>query len=179
MNNKSSEAQPKQALLSASVQAEIDHWIKKYPEGKQRSAVVAALLAAQKQHGGWVSADVMDAVAEYLDLPPIQVYEVATFYDMIETNPNPAKHKLALCTNLSCQLRDCSSIVEHLKKRLGIGLGETTADGLVSLKEVECLAACTQAPVCQVDNDLYVNDLTPEKIDQLLKGWGVEVQDEL
>jgi NADH-quinone oxidoreductase subunit E len=169
---------PPKCVLSDKVQGIIDHWVKKYPKGKQRSAVVAALLAAQEEQGGWLSADIMDAVAAYLQLQPIQVYEVATFYDMIETRPNPPKHKLAVCTNLSCQLRDCDRIVAHLKKRLGIGLGERTQDGLVELKEVECLAACSQAPVAQLDNDLYLNNLTPDQIDTLLQSWGLELRDE-
>lgn len=155
-------------VIAEKIAKKIDHWISKYPEGQQRSAVVEALLLVQEQNGGWLSEDALNAVASYLNLPPIQVYEVATFYDMYELQP-VGQHKIAVCTNLSCQLRGSEKIVAHLKKRLGVGLGETTKDGKFSLREVECMAACDGAPMCQVDDKQCYKHLTPESIDALLE----------
>ena len=162
--------------FSEKVRKEIDHWVAKYPEDQKRSAIVAALRIVQNDGDGWVTKDQMKQIADYLDVPGIMVYEVATFYDMVELSP-VGKHKINVCTNLSCELAGCDKIVAHLKHRLGIGLGETTADGQVTLKEVECMAACTQAPMCQLDDEDYHVNLTPEKIDVLLKTLGVEVKD--
>lgn len=153
--------------LSDAVKKEIDHWLTKYPPDQRRSAVVSALLAAQTQNEGWLSEPVMNAVADYLAIPRIEVYEVATFYDMYNLKP-VGKHKIAVCTNLSCQLRGSEKIVAHLKKRLGAGLGETTSDGQFTLQEVECLAACGGAPMCQVNDQAYHENLTPEKMDEII-----------
>ncbi len=154
-------------LISDESRNEIDRWIKKYPEGQQRSAVMAALRIVQDQNKGYLTSELMDAVAEYLEMPPIAVYEVATFYSMYEHEP-VGRHKICVCTNISCMLRDSDNIVKHLSERLGIKLGETTTDGRFTLKEVECLGACVEAPVCQI-GDTYYGDLTPEKIDQILE----------
>ena len=128
---------------------------------------MAALRIVQDQNGGHLTLELMDAVAEYLQMPQISVYEVATFYSMYEHKP-VGKHKLCVCTNISCMLRDSKSVVDHLQKKLGIGFGEVTEDGEFSLKEVECLGACVNAPVMQV-GEHYHEHLDPEKIDALLE----------
>lgn len=156
-----------QSLLTEESRAEIDRWILKYPKDQKRSAVIAALHIAQAQNQGWLSEELMDAVAEYLELPRIAVYEVATFYSMYELKP-VGKHKICVCTNISCMLRGSEKIVAHLQNRLGIGFGETTTDGKFTLKEAECMAACAGAPMMQVDKTYHEN-LTPEKIDQILQ----------
>jgi NADH-quinone oxidoreductase subunit E len=157
----------KTALLSAATRQEIDHWVAKFPAGRQRSAVISALRAAQEQNHGYLTPDLMDAVAEYLALPPIQVYEVASFYSMFETHPC-GRHHVSICTNISCMLRGGEELVAHVEQRLGIKLGESTADGRIFFKrEEECLAACTGAPMMMVDH-VYHEHLTPEKVDQIL-----------
>lgn len=145
----------------------IDAWVKKYPADQQRSAVVPALLLVQTQNGGWLSEAAMQAVAQHLQLPPVQVFEVATFYDMFELKPI-GRHKISLCCNLSCTLRGADDIAAAFKARLGIELGDTTADGLFTLREVECLAACGGAPMCQVNDRDYHENLTVEKVNQLI-----------
>jgi NADH-quinone oxidoreductase subunit E len=154
-------------LLSAHVREEIDHWVAKFPPGKQRSAVIAALRAAQHENNGYLTPQLMDAVADYLQLPPIQVYEVATFYSMFETKPC-GRHHISVCTNISCMLCGGDEILAHVEKRLGIKVGESTADGRFYLKrEEECLAACNNAPMMMVDH-VYYENLTPEKVDEIL-----------
>lgn len=153
--------------LSTAVTTEIDHWLTKFPADQKRSAVVAGLLKAQAENQGWLSEPVMQAVADYLGLPQIEVYEVATFYDMFELKPI-GRHKIGLCTNISCQLRGSDAIVSTLQARLGVGLGETTADGQFTLRETECLGACATAPVCQVNDHHFYENLTPESMTALL-----------
>ncbi|MCW8948423.1 MAG: NADH-quinone oxidoreductase subunit NuoE, partial [Sedimenticola sp.] len=131
----------KERLFSEKVRAEIDTWIAKYPEGWQQSAVMAALRIVQDENGGYLTQELMDQVAAYLDMPPIAVYEVATFYSMYE-HKKVGKHKVCVCTNVSCMINGSDKIVEHMEKKLGIKLGEVTEDGKYSLKEVECLGAC-------------------------------------
>lgn len=155
-------------LLSQQVRAEIDRWIGKYPPDWQQSAVMAALRVVQDENSGWLTTELMDAVAEYLDMPAISVYEVATFYSMYEFD-SVGRHKVSVCTNISCALRGADRIVKHLNDRLGVGLGETTPDSRFTLKEVECLGACGGAPVLQIGRDYYEN-LTPEKVDEILDG---------
>ena len=153
--------------LSDHVQEEIDHWVKKFPEGQQRSAIIGALQAAQHENSGYLTPGIMDAVAEYLNLPPIQVYEVGTFYSMFETEP-VGRHSISVCTNISCMLRGSDMIVDHLEDKLGIKTGESTADGKFYLKqEEECLAACCGAPMMMVDH-VYYENLTVEKVDEIL-----------
>jgi len=162
-------AVPKSDVLSAHACYEIDRWIAKFPQGKQRSAVIAALHAVQHENHGYVTPELMDAVAAYLDLPAIQVYEVAAFYSMFETKP-VGKHSISVCTNISCMLRGAEEIVAHLERKLGIRTGESTADGKFYLKqEEECLAACCGAPMMMVDHHYHEN-LTPQKVDRILKG---------
>lgn len=159
-------------VLNLEVQQEIDRWVKKYPPDQKRSAVVTALLLAQQQNGGWLSEAAMDAVANYLEMPPIAVYEVASFYDMYNLAPI-GKNKIGICTNVSCLLMGSDKIVACAQERLGIQVGETTTDGLFTLKELECMAACNGAPMCQINDREYHENLTKEKmlslIDQLEK----------
>ncbi|MEM7432535.1 MAG: NAD(P)H-dependent oxidoreductase subunit E [Pseudomonadota bacterium] len=155
--------------LSDHVIEEIQKWQARFPADGQRSAVIGALHAAQHENDGYLTAEIMNAVAEYLDLPTIQVYEVATFYSMFQTKP-VGRHNVAICTNISCMLRGADNIVEHVENKLGIKLGESTEDGRIYLKrEEECLAACCGAPMMMVDHDYHEN-LTPEKVDELLDG---------
>jgi len=157
-----------QLQLSEHVREEIDRWVKKFPEGRQRSAVIGALQVVQHENQGYLTPELMDAVAEYLELPPIQVYEVATFYSMFETTP-VGRHSISVCTNISCMLRGSGDIVEHLEQKFGIKTGESTEDGKFYLKrEEECLAACCGAPMMMVDHHYYEN-LTPEKVDAVLE----------
>jgi NADH-quinone oxidoreductase subunit E len=154
--------------LSAHVREEIDHWVAKFPEGRQRSAVIAALHAAQHENGGFLTPELMTAVAEYLQLPPIQVFEVASFYSMFETKP-VGRHSISVCTNISCMLRGGDDILAHVEKRLGIKAGESTPDGRFYLKvEEECLAACCGAPMMMVDH-VYHENLTPKAVDEVLE----------
>lgn len=156
-------------LLSDHVKEEIEHWKARFPEGKQRSAVISALHAVQHENQGYLTAELMNAVAAYLELPTIQVYEVATFYSMFETKP-VGRHNVAICTNVACMLRGAEDLVEHVEGRLGIKLGESTEDGRIYLKrEEECLAACCGAPMMMVDHKYYEN-LTQERVDEVLDG---------
>jgi len=153
--------------LSESICQEIDKWLTKFPADQKQSAVLAALTLVQDAEG-WLSEPAMRAVADYLEMPHIAVYEVATFYDMFDLKPI-GRHKICVCTNISCMLRGSSEVVDHLEKRLNIKMGETTADGKFTVKEVECLAACAGAPMMRVNKD-YHEQLTPEKIDNILEG---------
>lgn len=155
-----------QALFSETTRGQIDQWIAKYPSEQKQSAVMAALRIVQEDNGGSLTQELMDAVADYLEMPAIAVYEVATFYSMYELKP-VGKHKICICTNVSCALRGCEEIVAHLENKLGIKMGETTADDKFTLKEVECLAACGNAPMFQIGHEYY-EDLTPEKVDKIL-----------
>ena len=153
--------------LSAHVREEIDRWVAKFPPDRKRSAVISALHAVQHENDGFLTSDLMDAVAAYLGLAPIHVYEVATFYSMFETKP-VGRHHVSVCTNISCMLRGSQEVVDHVERKLGIKTGESTADGRIYLKrEEECLAACTGAPMMMVDH-VYHENLTPESIDKIL-----------
>lgn len=159
----------KKTRLSEHCRQVIDHWVAKFPEGRQRSAVIEALRTVQHENDGFLTPDLMDAVAEYLDLQPIQVYEVATFYSIFETRPVGRCH-ISVCTNISCHLRGSAEIVEHLEQKLGIKTGESTPDNKFFLKqEEECLAACVNAPMMMIDH-VYYENLTPEKVDEILEG---------
>ncbi|MDH5694349.1 MAG: NADH-quinone oxidoreductase subunit NuoE [Gammaproteobacteria bacterium] len=155
-------------LLTAASKAEIDQWVAKYPADKKQSATMPALRIVQDQNEGYLTQDLMDAIAEYLGIPAISVYEVATFYSMYEHKP-VGKHKICVCTNVSCMLRGSDEIVAHLKKKINVnGWREVSADGRFSLKEVECLGACAGAPMMQIGREYHEN-LTPEKIDKILE----------
>jgi len=154
------------ALTPHSVE-EIRTWMSRYPAEHKQSAVLAALRVAQHQNQGYLTTELMDACAEMLEMPKIAVYEVASFYSMFETTP-VGRHCVAICTNISCMLMGSLSVVEHVEKKYGIKLGESTADGRIFLKvEEECLAACTGGPMMQVDH-VYHTQLTAEKIDAIL-----------
>jgi NADH-quinone oxidoreductase subunit E len=155
------------AVLSDHVKEVIEHWKTRFPEGRERSAVISALHAAQHENEGYLTAELMAAVANYLGMPPIQVYEVATFYSMFQTRP-VGRHNVAICTNVSCMLRGADDIVEHVEGKLGIKLGESTEDGRIFLKqEEECLAACCGAPMMMVDHKYHEN-LSKEQVDKIL-----------
>ena len=153
--------------LSAHVKDEIELWKARFPADRSRSAVLSALHAVQHENEGYLTAEQMNAVAAYLDLPTIQVYEVATFYSMFQTKP-VGRHNVAICTNISCMLRGADDIVEHVEKKLGIKTGESTADGRIYLKrEEECLAVCCGAPMMMV-NHKYHENLTTAQVDKIL-----------
>jgi len=155
--------------LSTHVREEIENWKARFPEDRQRSAVIGALHAVQHENDGYLTAGSMNDVAAYLDLPTIHVYEIATFYSMFQTKP-VGRHNVAICTNVSCMLRGADDIVDHVEKKLGIKTGESTEDGRIYLKrEEECLAACCGAPMMMVDHKYHEN-LTKEKVDELLDG---------
>jgi NADH-quinone oxidoreductase subunit E len=156
----------KENLFSPEIRAEIDKWVAKYPAEWKQSAVMAALRIVQDDNGGYLTQELMDKVADYLDMPPIAVYEVATFYSMYELE-KVGRHKICVCTNVSCMICGSENIVEHLEKRLGIKMGQTTEDGRFTLKEVECLGACGGAPMFQIGKQYYEN-LTPELVDSIL-----------
>ena len=154
-------------VLTEETRREIDRWLAKFPPDRGRSAVLAALRAAQHQNHGWLTTGLMDSVAAYLGLPPIQVYEVASFYSMFETRPAGRVH-VSVCTNISCMLCGADRIVEAVEKHLGIKTGQSTPDGKFYLKrEEECLAACNNAPMMMVDH-VYHENLTPESAVQVL-----------
>ena len=153
-------------LIDDSSRKEIDIWVAKYPADQKQSAVMTALRMVQDQHGGWLTTELMDAVALYLEMDKIQVYEVATFYSMYEHKP-VGKHKICVCTNISCMSCGSGEIVEHLEDKLEIKMGETTEDKLFTLKEVECLGACSGAPMLQIGENYYEN-LDAAKIDKIL-----------
>lgn len=156
------------AVLTKHEREEIDNWLKRYPEDRSQSALLAALRAVMHEDH-YLSVEKMDAVADYLDLPKIAVYEVASFYSMFELEEKAAaKNTIAVCTNVSCMLNGADIIVEHIEEKLGIKMGETTPDGEFYFKvEEECLAACCGAPMMQL-NHVYHENLTPDKVDELL-----------
>lgn len=153
-------------MLSEQVQAKTDRELKKYPADQKQSAVMAALRFVQDEKG-WISSDDMADVAVYLGMPKMAVYEVATFYHMYNLKPM-GKYTLTVCTNLSCQLMGANETLDHLHHKLGIGIGEVTADGKIGLREAECMGACVAAPLLTVNNKRMCSHLTPEKIDQIL-----------
>jgi NADH-quinone oxidoreductase subunit E len=154
-------------MLSAESLAKIDQAVAKYPPNQKQSAVMAALTIAQDEKG-WLATETMDFVAHYLGMPPIAVYEVASFYTMYDLQPT-GKHKLTICTNLPCALQGANIAADHMKKKLGIGFGETTADGRFTLKEGECMGACGDAPVVLVNNKKMLCAMTPAKLDDFFK----------
>jgi NADH-quinone oxidoreductase subunit E len=157
------------AGLPVHVREEIDRWVTRFPAGRQRSAVLAALRAAQHENHGYLTPALMDGIAAYLGMPPVQVYEVATFYSMFETKPC-GRHHVSICTNISCMLRGGDELLRHAEKTLGIRVGESTPDGRIFLKqEEECLAACIGAPMLMVDH-VYHENLTTEQLDEILEG---------
>ena len=155
--------------LSSHIKDEIESWKARFPEDRQRSAVISALHAVQHENRGFVTAQQMNAIAEYLELPSIQVYEVATFYSMFQTK-EVGRNEVAICTNVACMLRGADDLVDHVEKKLGAKLGDSTEDGKVFLKrEEECIAACCGAPAMMVNHKYYEN-LTVEMVDEILDG---------
>jgi NADH-quinone oxidoreductase subunit E len=144
----------------------VEEIISRYPEGKHKSAIIPILHLAQDEFGGWLSADAMDYVATLLRLEPIEVYEVATFYSMYNLKP-VGRYVFEVCQTGPCMIRGSDDIVEYIKKVLGIGVGETTADGLFTLKTVECLGACGYAPMMQLGK-YFREHLTPAKVDEII-----------
>lgn len=162
-----SEAAADSGVLNQHSLDEINEWIGRYPEDQKQSAILAALSVAQHQNQGYLTTELMDACADYLGMSKIAVYEVASFYSMYETKP-VGRHCVAICTNISCMLMGSDNIVNHVEKKFGIKLGESTPDGKIYLKvEEECLAACTGGPMMQVDH-VYHTNLTPESVDEIL-----------
>ena len=154
-------------LLSPESLARIEKAIAKYPAEQRQSAVMAALTIAQSEKG-WLSTETMDFVARYLGMPPIAVYEAASFYAMYDLQP-VGRHKITICTNLPCALSGATIAADHLKKKLGVGFGETTPDGQFTLKEGECLGACGDAPVCLHNDKTMVSFMTPDKLDSWIE----------
>ena len=161
-------------MLSADALGRIDREIAKYPPEHRQSAVMAALAIAQDEKG-WLAAETMDFVAKYLGMPPIAVYEVATFYEMYNTGPT-GKYKITICTNLPCALHGAAAAAGHLKQRLGIDFGETTADGIFTLKQGECFGACGDAPVLLVNNKRMESWMQPDKLDGLIAELSAEAK---
>ena len=157
------------AMLTEETRKTIDHWLAKFPPDKKRSALIQSLMAAQVQNGGWISPELTEAVAEYLDLPPIWAHEVVSFSSMFDDKP-VGRHKVNICTNISCWLRGAEDLLAHAEKKLGVTLGETTQDQRISLiREEECLAGCCGAPMMVVDGHYHEN-LDIEKLDAILDG---------
>jgi len=164
--------QPASFAFSADNEKRIKEIVADYPAGKQASAVMPLLDLAQRQNGGWLPRAAMDRVAEILDVPPIRVYEVATFYTMYNLVPI-GEHHVQICTNLPCWLRGSDEVVSTCKNKLGIAFGETTADGKFTLTEAECLGACVNAPMVQIGDDYYEDldgDATARILDELASG---------
>jgi len=155
------------SILSKHTKQVIDSWLAKFPNDQKQSAVLCALREVQHENNGFLTIELMDAVADYLEMPKIAVYEVASFYSMLETKP-VGRHSISVCNNISCMLSGADDLVEYIEKKLGIKTGESTEDGLFYLKqEEECLAACCGAPMMMIDH-VYYEKLTTEKIDEIL-----------
>jgi NADH-quinone oxidoreductase subunit E len=153
--------------LNDHTRTHIDHWIAKFPPDRKRSVVIQGLFVAQEQNDGWLTDELIAAVAKYLDIPPVWAYEVATFYSMFETR-EVGRNNVAICTNISCWLNGAEDLVRYCEKKLAARLGETTADGRIYLKrEEECLAACAGAPMMVV-NGHYHENLDTAKMDEIL-----------
>ena len=156
-------------MLTEQTQQTIDHWVSKFPQDKKRSALIQALIAAQEQNGGWITRELTEAVAHYLDLPTVWAHEVVSFYSMFFTEP-VGRHKVNICTNISCWLNGAEGMLAHAEDKLGVKLGETTGDGRITLvREEECLAGCCGAPMAVVDGH-YHEKLDIQKLDAILDG---------
>jgi NADH-quinone oxidoreductase subunit E len=153
-------------LISPKAREDIDRVISKFPADQKRSAILEGLHVLQDQNGGFLTDDLQTALAEYLQVTKVDVYEVSTFYSMYELNPI-GRHKLNVCTNISCMLNGAKDIMSHIENKLSIKPGETTKDGRITLKEVECQGACCGSPMLEVDKVFYEN-LTIEKVNHLI-----------
>ena len=156
----------KSELFTPEIREAIDAHIAKYPPEWKQSAVMPALSIVQDANGGWLTTELMDEVAAYLDMPAVSVYEVATFYGMYDLEPQ-GRHKVCVCNSISCMLNGSEELIEHVEHKYGVKVGETTADGRFTLKEVECLGACRDAPAVLLDK-VYHEKLTPESLDKLI-----------
>ena len=154
-------------MISNEAKKEIDFWVSKYPEGRESSAVMQALTIVQKENGGSLNSELINDVAEYLEMPAISVQEVATFYENYNHKP-VGKHVLRFCHNISCMLNGSDELISYLEDKLGVKTGEVSKDGLVSVKKVECLGACVGGPMCQ-NGDQYHEHLTKDKLDNILE----------
>ena len=154
-------------MISNEAKKEIDFWVSKYPEGRESSAVMQALTIVQKENGGSLNSELINEVAEYLEMPAISVQEVATFYENYNHKP-VGKHVLRFCHNISCMLNGSDELISYLEDKLGVKTGEVSKDGLVSVKKVECLGACVGGPMCQI-GDQYHEHLTKDKLDNVLE----------
>ena len=166
MNDAVSEQKSLSEMLSAEAIDEIEIWLAKYPADRRRSAVMAALMIAQKQNDNYLTQELMDAVADYLGIPHVAAYEVATFYTMYNHEP-VGEHVINVCNNISCMLRGCDDLIIYLENKLGIKTGQTTPDNKITLRTVECAGACAGAPMCEID-EVYHEHLTEEKLDTLV-----------
>ena len=156
-------------MLTEQTQKTIDHWVAKFPQDKKRSALIQALIAAQEQNGGWITRELTEAVAQYLEVPAVWAHEVVSFYSMFFTEP-VGRHKVNICTNISCWLNGAEGMLAHAEEKLGVKLGETTGDGRITLvREEECLAGCCGAPMAVVDGH-YHEKLDLQKLDTILDG---------
>jgi len=155
-------------MISNKAKKQIDAWVEKYPEGRQSSAVMEALKFVQVENDNRLTADTIQAVADYLDMPGIAAAEVATFYENYNHNP-VGKHTIRFCHNISCMLNGADDLIVHLEKKLGVKTGEVTKDGLINVKKVECLGACVGAPMFQI-GDQYYENLTTDKINEIVDG---------
>lgn len=160
-------AQPSEFAFTVENLAKAQAFIAKYPPGKQQSAVMPLLDLAQRQHQNWIPVAAMDYIADLLEMPAIRVYEVVSFYTMYNQNP-VGKHHVQVCTTTPCWLRGSAQIVDACKSATGIGFGQTSADGMFTLSEVECLGACVNAPMFQINDDFY-EDLTPQRVTEILE----------
>jgi NADH-quinone oxidoreductase subunit E len=160
-------ARAKESLLTPEIRAEIDRHIAKYPAEWKQSAVMPALTVVQEWNGGWLTPELMDDVAAYLDIPPVAVYEVATFYAMYDLEPM-GRHKVCVCNSVSCMLCGSEELIEHVQRKYGVRPGETTGDGKFTFKEVECLGACRHAPAVLVGKAYYEN-LSAAALDKLIE----------
>ncbi|OGV35986.1 MAG: NADH dehydrogenase [Legionellales bacterium RIFCSPHIGHO2_12_FULL_35_11] len=160
--------QMKTQFVSDTGLKEIDTWIAKYPKSERQSAVMRGLMVIQEEHG-YLTSELMTDLANYLEMPPIAVFEVASFYSMYESKPI-GRNLINVCTNISCKLRGSAEIVNHLEKKLNITLGETTKDNKFTLRQIECLGACVNAPMMQINKDYHEN-LENKKIDEILENY--------
>ncbi len=153
-------------MISDQAKKEIDIWVAKYPQGKQSSAVMQALTIVQNENGGSLTNDLIQVVADYLEMPAISVQEVATFYENYNNKP-VGKHVIRFCHNISCMLNGSDELISYLEEKLDVKTGEISKDGLVSVKKVECLGACVGGPMCQI-GDQYYENLTEKRVDEIL-----------
>jgi NADH-quinone oxidoreductase subunit E len=158
----------KERLFTPEIRAGIDRHVARYPAEWKQSAVMAALTLVQESNGGWLTSELVDDVAAYLDMPRIAVYEVATFYGMYDLEPT-ARHKVCVCNSVSCMLCGSEDLIEHVERKYGVKPGETTADGRFTFKEVECLGACRHAPAVLVGK-AYHESLSAQELDALIDG---------